>query len=99
QGGSYFPLQVGNTWVYRINSRIGTGNYLTRSITGTEMIGDKTYYVLSQSFPDVATPTVIAKLRGDNAGVIWIATNGGGPIYLTGGQQTTYHGPLGDFGD
>jgi hypothetical protein len=99
QGGSYFPLQVGNTWVYRVNSRIGTAYYVTRFISGTDTIGDKTYYVLSQSFPDVDTPTVVAKLRGDNSGVIWTATPTGDQKYLGDGQAITYQGPLGTFND
>jgi hypothetical protein len=98
-GGSYFPLQVGNTWIYRINSRIGTGYYLTRSITGTEVIGGKTYFVLAETYPELNAPTVIAKLRGDNSGVLWVATTGGEQAYIPNPQKISYSGPLGNFSD
>ena len=97
QSGSYFPLQVGNTWIYRNNSRVITGAYVRRSITGTESIAGKSYFVLTQD------SAVIAKLRGDSNGVIWMATNQGEQIYLDPGssslQKSSYSGPLGDFSD
>jgi hypothetical protein len=97
QSGSYFPLQVGNTWVYRNNSRVITGSYVVRSITGTETIAGKTYFVLTQA------SSIIAKLRGDANGVIWMATNEGEKVYLDPGsnsvQKTSYSGPIGDFSD
>jgi len=98
QGGSYFPLQVGNTWVYRINSRAATRYFATRSITRTEIINGKTYFVLEQSFPQ-GISSVIAKLRGDNSGVIWMQTPDGEQVYLSSGQKTSYSGPLGTFSD
>ncbi len=97
QTGSYFPLQVGNTWIYRSNSRFLTGAYVVRSISGTEIISGKTYFVLKQG------SSVVAKLRGDNDGVIWIATDGGEQVYLDPASSSVrrilYTGPLGDFGD
>ncbi len=96
-GGSYYPLQVGNTWIYRNNSRVITGSYVRRSITGTETIAGKTYFVLTQD------SSVIAKLRGDANGVIRMATNQGDKVYLDPGsssvQKTSYSGPIGDFSD
>lgn len=44
-GNSYFPLQVGNTWVYRYNSRAVTNDYVTRTVTHTEELGGQIYYV------------------------------------------------------
>jgi hypothetical protein len=37
-GGSYVPLQVGNTWVYRVNNRQITNDYLVRTIAGTQIV-------------------------------------------------------------
>jgi hypothetical protein len=44
---SYYPLAIGNTWVYKVNSRQETSAYLTQTITGTAIIGGKLYYVLT----------------------------------------------------
>ncbi len=40
-GGSYFPLAVGNTWVYKSNSRFITAAYSVRSITGSRRSADR----------------------------------------------------------
>jgi hypothetical protein len=98
QGGSYFPLQVGNTWVYRVNSRVQTRYFVTRTITGTETINGKTYFDLLQTFAQGDT-ALIAKLRGDNNGVIWMATPDGEQVYLSNGEPTSYTGPIGSFSD
>ena len=31
--GSYFPLNIGNTWIYKYNDRVVTASYLTRTIS------------------------------------------------------------------
>jgi hypothetical protein len=72
KNGSYFPLQVNNTWVYRINSRQETSSYATYSITSTEIVGGLTYFVLSLTSAPV--PIVTAKLRSDDQGRIWQLT-------------------------
>jgi len=41
----YLPLQVGNRWVYRNNSRFATSTYTTRTIVRTEEHGGETWYV------------------------------------------------------
>ena len=45
--GAWFPLQVGNQWVYRSDSRFPTSAYTTWTITGVEQRKDRTYFVLS----------------------------------------------------
>lgn len=93
-GGSYFPLAVGNTWVYQYSDRTITNSYLVNTITGTQVVGGVTYYVL--------TPGPML-LRGDDSGVIWRYTSTGDQVYLDSGapgvQKTGYAGPLGNFGD
>lgn len=100
-GGSYFPLAVGNTWVYKYNDRVITASYIVRTITGTQTIGDQTYYALTQMAPGPAT--TLALLRGSNSGVIWQWTKNGDQIYFdpntSGTQHTGYAGPLGTFSD
>jgi hypothetical protein len=51
---TYFPLQVGNVWVYRINSRVTTSSYLTRRVTRTEIIGGKLCFIVADG--SVETP-------------------------------------------
>ena len=42
----YFPLQVGNRWVYRSNTRQVTATHFTRTVMRSEQIDGQTYYVL-----------------------------------------------------
>lgn len=63
--GSWLPLQVGNTWIYRQNTRQVTSAYSTRTIARTEELGGRTYFVLTA---DNLTPT---RLREDPEGRIW----------------------------
>jgi hypothetical protein len=44
---TYFPLQIGNVWVYRINDRVETSGYVTRRVTRTETIGGKLWFVVA----------------------------------------------------
>jgi hypothetical protein len=98
-GGSYFPLAVGNTWVYKYNDRLVTAAYNVTTITGTQMIGGQTYYVLTLTTPGPAITLML--LRGDNNGVIYQYASTGDQIYLdpnaAGVQQSAYSGPLGTF--
>jgi hypothetical protein len=98
-GGSYFPLAVGNTWVYKYNSRFITGDYIVRTITDTRIIGGQTYYVLTQILP--IPPVAPALLRADSNGVVYQNTNGVDQVYFdpTSLQKTAYSGPLGSFTD
>jgi hypothetical protein len=99
-GGSYFPLTVGNTWVYKYSSRVVTNSYLVNTITGVQTMGGQTYFVLSPIIPPGGTPTL---LRSDVNGVIWQNTSSGDQVYLdsgaTGAQKTGYTGALGTFAD
>jgi hypothetical protein len=99
-GGSYFPLAVGNTWVYRHNSRFTTNSYTVWSITGTQAIAGQIYYVLTQTIPN---SLVIGLLRSGDNGVIYQSTPTGDQIYLdpnaSANQRTAYSGPLGTFTD
>jgi hypothetical protein len=98
-GGSYFPLAVGNTWVYKYNSRFITADYVVHSITGTQTIGGQTYYALTQISPSPAAPPTL--LRADSKGVVYQNTNGVDQVYFdpTSLQKTAYSGPLGSFTD
>jgi hypothetical protein len=99
-GGSYFPLTVGNTWVYKYSSRVVTNSYLVNTITGIQAVGGQTYFVLTQAIPPGAPPML---LRSDVNGVIWQNTSSGDQVYLDPGamgvQKTGYTGALGSFTD
>ncbi len=62
--GSFWPLQVGNTWIYRQNTRQVTSTYATRTISRTEELGGRTYFVLTGD-------VVNMRLREDAEGRIW----------------------------
>jgi hypothetical protein len=98
-GGSYFPLAVGNTWVYRYNARFITSVYVIWSITGTQVIGGETYYVLTDT--TFSPASTVALLRGGDNGVIYRYAAGGDVIYLdpTNTPPAAYAGPLGSFRD
>jgi hypothetical protein len=97
--GSYFPLAVGNTWVYKYNDRTVTASYVVQSITGQQVMGGQLYYVLSLTSP--GPPTTVALLRADSNGVIYQYTSSGDQVYLdpTSAGATSYSGPLGVFND
>lgn len=97
--GSYFPLAVGNTWVYKYNDRAITASYLVQAITGQQAIGGQIYYVLSETAP--GPPTTIALLRMDPSGVIYQYSNGGEQVYLDpkAAASAAYSGALGIFND
>src|SRR5258708_3618785 len=66
---SYFPLQVGNEWVYRIDSRLGTANYSTMRVASVRIINDQaSYSVLTGDDPNTAIETLY---RADAQGRIY----------------------------
>ena len=98
-GGSYFPLAVGNTWVYKDNDRIITAAYVVETITGTQTMAGQVYYVLTLTSPGPAT--ALALLRADSSGVIYQYTSTGEQVYLDPklAGATGYAGALGIFND
>lgn len=106
-GGSYFPLAVGNTWIYKYKSRFVTADYVVRSISDTQIIGGQTYYVLTQtpSYPSATPPStdaiLLALLRVDANGVVYQHTNGADQVYFdpSAAKPVGYAGPLGSFND
>ncbi len=93
---SYFPLQVGNQWVYRLDSRTVTADYVTRTITGTEQVGGLTYYAVSDQAGQVAM-----RLRSDADGRI-LRLSGNAEAILVDPKTASADsvtGPLGVFAD
>src|SRR5215471_19639035 len=84
--GSYFPLEVGNRWVFRDDSRIGTAAYETWRVDRTQDVGGKTYSVFTILFAD----SVIGEsfFRAADPGML-----------RPGGSGGTYQSALGSFAD
>jgi hypothetical protein len=107
--GSYFPLEVGNRWVYRVDSRGGTASYETWRVDRTENIDGKQYSV----FSILAANGLIgeSRFRADDQGRIFILTGAGDELFFdarpaadTGmlrlvGPGGSYTSPLGSFAD
>jgi len=97
-GGSYFPLAVGNTWVYKYNDRAITAAYIVQSITGQQYIAGQIYYVLTQTEPGPSA--ILALLRADSSGVIYQHSTTGDQVYLNpNSAAASYSGALGVFND
>ena len=77
---TYFPLQVGDEWVYNYNSRIGTANYLTRRITQAEVIAGITWFDILESI-DGDQPA-LSQYRSDDAGRIYQLINNASQLWL-----------------
>ncbi len=97
--GSYFPLAVGNTWIYKYNDRQITAAYITRSLSGQQIMGDQTYYVLTET--SFGSSNTLALLRADSNGVIYQYTPTGEQVYLNphASGPANYSGALGVFND
>jgi hypothetical protein len=97
--GSYFPLAVGNTWVYKYNNRLVTASYVVETISGEAYQNGQTYYVLTETSPP--DPTPVAMLRADSTGVIYQLTSSGEQVYLDprSASPAPYSGALGVFND
>jgi hypothetical protein len=97
--GSYLPLAVGNTWIYKYSDRIITNSYVVETITGLSYQAGQIYYVLTQTSPTPAA--TIALLRADTNGVIYQFINGAEQVYLDPKSSpiASYTGALGVFND
>lgn len=67
--GSYFPLQVGNRWTYRVSSRAVTSTYTSWTVTRTEVAGERTFYIIAI---DTGDSTSEMRMRTDADGRIYV---------------------------
>ncbi|HTB16081.1 MAG TPA: hypothetical protein VK752_31140, partial [Bryobacteraceae bacterium] len=97
--GSYFPLAIGNTWVYKYNDRLVTASYVVRTIAQQTYQAGQIYYILTQTSPP--DPTPIAMLRADASGVVYQLTSTGEQVLLDpkSAAPAAYQGALGIFND
>lgn len=72
---SFFPLQVGNQWVYQVSNRGVTSGYTQWHVTGTTEVDGVTYYVVTVPGLDISY---------SNTGPIqrWFRTDAEGNIYV-----------------
>jgi hypothetical protein len=107
--GSYFPLEVGDRWIYRTDFRFETAVYEAWRIDRTEDIDGKTYSV----FTITGSSGVLgeSRFRADAQGRIFILTGDGDQLFLdpssttapgqlrTGRQGGPYRTAVGTFND
>lgn len=81
---SYLPLDIGDRWIYRTNSRIATAQYLQWLVTGAQAVGGQLWFVIQVSTSgDQSTSSSEQMLmrQGDN-GRIYILENGQSALWL-----------------
>ena len=108
--GTYFPLDVGDRWVYRLDDRLNMAQYQTWRVDRAATQGGNTYSVIAIEGPD----SLYAEywFRADSSGRVYILTGNGDQIFLdptivgpnSGEVQLTAKGgavatPLGTFPD
>jgi hypothetical protein len=102
----YFPLRVGNQWVYRTNNRAVTSAYTVWRVKSAARIAGQVYFVLEQGIGGN-----LLLLRPDDQGrvyqlgrelqeVLWFDPNsrsGAGVIQVQ--SHASFRGPIGSFED
>ncbi|MBZ5583619.1 MAG: hypothetical protein LAQ30_15700 [Acidobacteriia bacterium] len=78
--GSYFPLDMGDRWVYRIDDRQSTASYQTWRIDRVEEIKGASYAVMAIEGPGSAFAE--SWFRADGSGRIYILTGDGERLFL-----------------
>lgn len=68
---SFYPLEVGNTWIYRVDSRSVTSGYLTWTVVSERTVGGYVYAELRNRNPDGIPANVPLLLRQAPDGAIW----------------------------
>jgi hypothetical protein len=102
-GSSYFPLDVGNMWVYKTDSRFVTSDYVTWRVTDWKTRGVHMYAEIS--VVSSANTSFTMLLREETGGVIWrftgTADNPKEEVYLNPAavQHAPFRNPLGSFPD
>ena len=79
--GGYFPLDVGDRWVYRIDTRVQTASYETWRVDRTAALNGSTYAVFAIEGP--GTFYYEMYYRADASGRVYTPTaNGGEQLFL-----------------
>jgi hypothetical protein len=83
--GTYFPLDVGDRWVYRIDDRAVTASYQTWRVDRTETYGGATYSVIAIEGP--GTFYYESWFRAGGSGRVYILSGAGEQLFLDPGDQ------------
>ena len=78
---SYFPLEVGNRWIYRYSDRFLTANHRVRWIERTQQEAGETWFVLRDQVAP-GTPASESLWRTDSAGRIYRRRNNRSELFL-----------------
>ncbi len=78
---SYFPLEVGNRWIYRYSDRFLTANHRVRWIDRTQQEAGETWFVLREQIAPGA-PAFESLWRTDSAGRIYRRRNNRSELFL-----------------
>jgi hypothetical protein len=84
--GTYFPLDVGDRWVYRIDDRSVTGSYQTWRVDRAETHNGATYSVIAIEGP--GTFYYESWFRADGSGRVYILSGTGEQLFLDPGSQS-----------
>lgn len=79
QTGSYFPLDVGNRWVYREDTRVATSQYETWRVDRAETLNGLTYAVIAIEDQDSSAEY---RFRADASGRVYLLTGAGDQLFL-----------------
>jgi hypothetical protein len=77
---SYFPLDVGDRWVYREDTRIGTATYQTWRVDRTETVNGNAYSVIAIEGPSGFYGE--SWFRADSSGRVYLLTGSGDMLFL-----------------
>lgn len=78
--GTYFPLDIGDRWVYRIDNRAVTATYETWRMDRTEVINGETWSVME--IENAGGLLGESRFRTDSAGRVYILTGSGDQLFL-----------------
>jgi hypothetical protein len=78
--GTYFPLDVGDRWVYREDTRLGTATYQTWRVDRTETVNGNTYSVIAIEGPSEFYWE--SWFRADSSGRVYLLTGNGDVLFM-----------------
>jgi len=78
--GTYFPLDVGDRWVYREDIRVATATYQTWRVDRTETLNGNTYSVMAIEGPYGFYGE--SWFRADSSGRVYILTGSGDALFM-----------------
>src|SRR5580658_5941881 len=88
--GTYFPLDVGDRWVYREDTRVQTAAYETWRVDRTETANGQTYSVMAIEGPGSFYGE--QWFRADSTGAVYLYTGSGEVLFMTAGAGTANAG-------